>query len=260
MLDPEDCKEVDSSTGSDTAGAWDDVEGGLCACWAIELNLKAMAATAWSLPLLPATPADPLQVKLKWCAGLLLVLQEVAGIVQGTRLQLVTQVVLPRIHAEGRVAGLSMTSCHQQPNSVSWHAAEGRRPKPPGPERMAAWIAIMALDHSRLGLENKFLQNKSGRIFLRLIGLLYKFLPTTLGLCKPTFYNHIWGETVLFIIQTSDRVRHFTIFQDKLYLVNIQNDQSWAFSKTVRKKFQNHPYGQPALISSASCQCGWVFE
>ena len=142
MLDPEDCKEVDSSTGSDTAGAWDDVEGGLCACWAIELNLKAMAATAWSLPLLPATPADPLQVKLKWCAGLLLVLQEVAGIAQGTRLLLVTQVVLPRIHAEGRVAGLSMTSCHQQPNSVSWHAAEGRRPKPPGPGRMAAWIAV----------------------------------------------------------------------------------------------------------------------
>ena len=26
-------------------------------------------------------------------------------------------------------------------------------------------IAIMALDHSRLGLENKFLENKSGRIF-----------------------------------------------------------------------------------------------
>ena len=25
--------------------------------------------------------------------------------------------------------------------------------------------AIMALDHSRLGLENKFLENKSGRIF-----------------------------------------------------------------------------------------------
>ena len=29
----------------------------------------------------------------------------------------------------------------------------------------------MVLDHSRLGLENKFLENKSGRIFLRSTGL-----------------------------------------------------------------------------------------
>ena len=36
-------------------------------------------------------------------------------------------------------------------------------------------------DHSRLGLENKFLENKSGRIFLRSIGLLYKFLPVKSG-------------------------------------------------------------------------------
>ena len=42
--------------------------------------------------------------------------------------------------------------------------------------------AIMALDHSRLGLENKFWENKSGRIFLRLTGLLYKFLPANLGI------------------------------------------------------------------------------
>ena len=35
--------------------------------------------------------------------------------------------------------------------------------------------------HSRLGLENKFLENKSGRIVLRSTGLLYKFLPTNLG-------------------------------------------------------------------------------
>ena len=43
-------------------------------------------------------------------------------------------------------------------------------------------------DHSRLGFENKFLENKSGRIFLRLTGVLYKFLPKNLGVCKPTFY------------------------------------------------------------------------
>ena len=74
--------------------------------------------------------------------------------------------------------------------------------------------AIIALDHSRLGLENKFLENKSGRNFLRSTGLLYKFLPTNLGVCK----HLIWGETVLFIIQTSDRMRFFTIFKDKFAL------------------------------------------
>ena len=47
-------------------------------------------------------------------------------------------------------------------------------------------------DHSRLGLENKFLENKSGRIFLRSIGLLYKFLPTNLGVCKPTFLYFLY--------------------------------------------------------------------
>ena len=61
--------------------------------------------------------------------------------------------------------------------------------------------AIMALDHSRLGLENKFLENKSGRIFLRSTGLLYKFLPTNLGVCKPTFNtfytSHLrWNSTI----------------------------------------------------------------
>ena len=47
--------------------------------------------------------------------------------------------------------------------------------------------------------------------------------------------HHIWGETVLFIIQTSERMQYFTIFQDKLHSVNIQDDQSWAFSETVQK-------------------------
>ena len=117
-------------------------------------------------------------------------------------------------------------------------------------------------DHGRLGLKNKFLENKSRRIFLLSTGLLYKFLPTNLGVFKPTFYNFhgICGETVLFIIQTSDRMRYFTIFQDKLHWVNIQDDQSWALSETVQK-FPKSPI-RPAgsRFYSASCQCGGVFE
>ena len=93
--------------------------------------------------------------------------------------------------------------------------------------------AIMALDHSRLGLENKFLENKSGRIFC----VRQVYLPTNLGACKPTFYtfiliHHIWGETVLwgavFIIQTSDRMLYFTILQNKY---SGRWKHTWAFSE-----------------------------
>ena len=60
--------------------------------------------------------------------------------------------------------------------------------------------AIMALDHSRLGPKNKFLKNKSGQVRC-LTSLLYKILPTNLGVCKPTFYtlyaSHLrWNNTI----------------------------------------------------------------
>ena len=93
--------------------------------------------------------------------------------------------------------------------------------------------AIMALDHSRLGLENK-----SGRIFCFRQVYFTKSCQQIWGCVNQPFIlfiHHIWGETVLFIIQTSDRMRYFTIFQDKLHSVNIQDDQSWAFSETVQK-------------------------
>ena len=44
-------------------------------------------------------------------------------------------------------------------------------------------------------------------------------------------------------------MQFFTIFQDKLHLVNIQDGQSWAFSETVQNNFQNHLYGQPVVTS-----------
>ena len=95
----------------------------------------------------------------------------------------------------------------------------------------------MALDHSRLGLENKFLQ-KIRPNFLLSTSLLYKILPTNLGVCKPTFSTFYtsqlrWNSTIY--LQTSDRMQYFTIFQDKLHSVNIQDDQSLAFSETVQK-------------------------
>ena len=42
-------------------------------------------------------------------------------------------------------------------------------------------------------------------------------------------------------------MQYFTFFQDKLLSVNNQDDQSLAFSETIKKNFQNHLYGQPVL-------------
>ena len=101
--------------------------------------------------------------------------------------------------------------------------------------------AIMALDHSRLGLENEFLENKSGRIFcVRQVYLTKSCQQIWVRVNQHfiLFIHHIWGETVIwgavFIIQTSDKMQYFTIFQDKLHPFNIQK-RAWAFSKTVQK-------------------------
>ena len=54
--------------------------------------------------------------------------------------------------------------------------------------------------------------------------------------------HHIWGETVLFIIQTTDKTQYFTIFPDKLHSVKIQEDRSWAFSANVHEKISKITY------------------
>ena len=100
----------------------------------------------------------------------------------------------------------------------------------------------MGLDHSRLGVEkNSWKTNQSE--FLCVCQVYFTNSCQQIWGCvnQPfiLFIHHIWGETVLwgavFIIQTSDRMQYFTIFQDKLHSVNIQDDQSWAFSETVQK-------------------------
>ena len=55
-------------------------------------------------------------------------------------------------------------------------------------------------------------------------------------------------------------MQYFTIFQDKLHSVNIQDDQSRALSETIQK-FPKSPI-RPAgsRFYSANCQCGRVFE
>ena len=85
--------------------------------------------------------------------------------------------------------------------------------------------------HSRLGLENKFLENKSGRIFLRSTGFLYKFLPTNLGVCKPTFHNFYtsrlrWNSTIYHTDLGQNAVFHK--FSRQIALSQYLDDQSWA--------------------------------
>ena len=47
-------------------------------------------------------------------------------------------------------------------------------------------------------------------------------------------------------------MRYFTIFQDKLHSVNIQDDQSWAFSETVQKISKiTYTASQFSLLTSA---------
>ena len=104
----------------------------------------------------------------------------------------------------------------------------------------------MALDHSRLDLENKFLENKSGQSFCFRQVYFTKSCQQIRGCVNQPFIlfiHHIWGETVLFIIQISHRMQYFTIFRDKLHSVNIQDDQSWAFSENVyREKISKITY------------------
>ena len=112
--------------------------------------------------------------------------------------------------------------------------------------------AIMALDHSRLGLENKFLENKSGRIFCFRQVYFTKSCQQIRGCVNQPFtlfIHHIWGETVLFIIQISARMQYFTIFQDKLHPVNIQDDQ---LCETVQKISKiTYTASQFSLLTSA---------
>ena len=93
--------------------------------------------------------------------------------------------------------------------------------------------AIMALDHSRLGLENKFLENKSGRIFCVRQVYFTKSCQQIWGRVNQPFIrftHHIWGETVLY-----RRCMYHTNLGQNAAFHNFSDDQSWALSETVQK-------------------------
>ena len=99
---------------------------------------------------------------------------------------------------------------------------------PKNSNHLRSHLRARALDHSRLGLENK-----SGRIFcVRQVYFTKSCQQIWVRVNQPfiPFIHHIWGETVLwgtvFIIQTSDRMQYFTILKYKLHSFNIQEDRS----------------------------------
>ena len=119
-------------------------------------------------------------------------------------------------------------------------------PKSSNHLRLHLLRAIMALDlltlvpdHSRLGLENKFLGNKSTSLLCKICwgeGGERVNRPIIL------FIRHIWGETVLwgavFIIQTSDSsISQFEI-QIALIQYSGRSKHAWAFSKSAKKIFK----------------------
>ena len=115
---------------------------------------------------------------------------------------------------------------------------------------------IMALDHSRSGLENEFLENKSGRIFCVRQVYLTKSCQQLLGACKPTFHtfytSHLrWNSNMRRRFYHTD-LRQNAVFHNflrQMHSFNIQKQTKhvWDFRKSVKNHFQNHQYGQAVL-------------
>ena len=110
--------------------------------------------------------------------------------------------------------------------------------------------AIMALNHSRLDLENK-----SGPIFCFRPVYFTKSCQQIWGSVNQPFIlfiHHIWGETVLFITQTSHRMQYFTIFQDKYCTQSIFRTINCGLWAKPFKKFPKSP------IRPASSHVCWA--
>ena len=138
---------------------------------------------------------------------------------------------------------------------------------PKNSNHLRSHLRARVLDHSirRLGLENKFLENKSGRIFWVRQVYFTKSCQQVWGrVTQPfiLFIHHIWGETVpwgaVFIIQTSDSMQYFAILQYKLHSLNIQEDQSTCgLLAKPSKKISKITYtaSRFSLLTSAKVDC-----
>ena len=106
----------------------------------------------------------------------------------------------------------------------------------------------MALDHSRLSLENQFLKNKSGRMFC--VRQVY-FTKS----CQQIFYtfytSHLrWNSTMRRCVYHTNLEKNAKSdnYSRQIALIQYSGRSIEGFCETVQKNFRNHPvYGQPVL-------------
>ena len=119
---------------------------------------------------------------------------------------------------------------------------------------------IMALDHSRLGLENKSGLNFS----VRQVYFTKSWQHVWGRVNQPfiLFIHHIWGETVPWGGFLSYRPRYsmqyFTILQYKLHLFNIQDDRRTRglLAKPLKKISKiTYTASRFSLLTSAKVDC-----
>ena len=106
---------------------------------------------------------------------------------------------------------------------------------------------IMALDHSRLGPENKFLENNSGRFFC----VRQVYLPTNLGACKPTFYSfYIQYFEALFLSYRPRTECSISEFYNTNFILasNLTADNFKKYSTSMGQHLSPR-YGQVILVS-----------
>ena len=120
--------------------------------------------------------------------------------------------------------------------------------------------AIMALDHSRLGLKNNFLENKSGRIFCvrqvyftKSCQQIYgRVITNLLYILYITSEVKQYYETLLKVLSYRPR-RECSISQfcntDCTHSIfrTIEARVGFQLDRRSKKNFQNHLYGQPVL-------------
>ena len=124
--------------------------------------------------------------------------------------------------------------------------------------------AIMALDHSRLGLENKFLEKKSGRIF-GVRQVLTKSCQQIWGRVNQPFYtfctSHLrWNSTMRHCFYHTDlgqnAVFHNFAIQIALIQYSGRSKHAWAFSETVKKISKiTYTASRFSLLTSAKVDC-----
>ena len=121
--------------------------------------------------------------------------------------------------------------------------------------------AIMALDHRRLIRPGKKIRPN----FLRSTSLLYKILPTSLGTCKPTFYNfytsHLrWNSTMRRCFYHTDLGQNAVFHNFAIQIIALiqysgRSKHAWAFSQTVNKISKITYASLFSLLTSAKVDC-----